>query len=219
MTFSVLARCERTGETGIAIATAMHAAGKLATYVQAGAGAIATQANLNPYLGIDGLRLLAQNRSAQETLDTLLSQDPDPEARQLGVMDSGGETAAWNGKNIFDWAGDASGRFFSTHGNRLVGPQVLEAIVNSMESTLNQDLVERLLQALEAGVAVGGDREGERSGNILIMSREEYPLWDLRVDDHENPVAELRRLFHLFAEELLPQIKKMPTRKEFPKVG
>lgn len=216
MTFSVVAYCERTGQIGIAVATAMHASGKLAIHAKANAGAVATQANLNPYLGYDGLRLLARSQSAQATLDRLLARDPDPRIRQVGIVDRGGHTAVWSGEEIFDWAGSRTGHHFAALGNRLVGPEVLDAMTESMTANTGRDLCERLLVALEAGVAAGGDREGERSANIEVMANEEYPLWDIRVDDHDRPVAEVRRLFHLFQDALVPQVLRMPTRRDFP---
>jgi uncharacterized Ntn-hydrolase superfamily protein len=219
MTFSIAAFCMNSGQFGVAAATKMNAVGKLACHAKAGVGAVATQAEVNPYLGYDGLRLLEKGMGAEEVLDTLISQDPDPHARQVGVVDHKGRVAAWNGRGIFDWSGDRQGRFFVTQGNRLVGPQVLEAIVKSLEQTQNRVLAERLLLGLEAGVGAGGDSMGENSGNIVVYDTEEYPLWDIRVDDHEKPIQELRRLFHLFEEKLLPEILKLPKRTEFPKRG
>lgn len=219
MTFSVVARCERTGQFGVAAATAMAAVGKLASHATAHYGAVATQAVLNPYFGYDGLRLLEQGCDAQQTLDKLIAQDPEPQKRQAGVVDRNGSTAAWTGKETADWSGDLSEQDFSTQGNRLAGPQVLEAVAKVMRETEDQELAERLLLALEAGVAEGGDTKGERSANIFVFHEEEYPLWDIRVDDHDEPLKELRRLFDVFRTELLPQFERMPTRREFPRVS
>lgn len=216
MTYSVVARCERTGQIGVGVATAMHAAGKLASYARARTGALVTQANLNPYFGYDGLRELGRGRSAEETVDRLLSQDPDPESHQLAAVDARGGVAARTGQLCPSWAGDIQGPAFSVQGNRLVGREVLETMVEVMHRTESEYLVERILQALEAGAGEGGDVEGERSAHIQVMEREAYPLWDLRVDDHAEPLQELRRLYHLFEKALLPQVREMPTREEFP---
>ncbi|HLU60800.1 MAG TPA: DUF1028 domain-containing protein [Gammaproteobacteria bacterium] len=217
MTFSIVARCERTGQCGVAGATAMIAVGKLASHAAPLHGAIATQAELNPYIGYDGLRLLARCLDADEVLRQVLADDPDPEVRQVGVVDGNGRTAAWTGSRTLPWAGHAFGRGFSVQGNRLAGPEVLEAVIESMHGSEHLPLAERLLLAIEAGDALGGDRLGERSSNIFVVDREEYPLWDIRVDDHDHPIRELRRLFHLFGEKLLPEIEKMPKRATAPR--
>src|SRR5690606_24190668 len=136
----------------------------------------------------------------------------DPDARQLGIVDGDGRTAAWTGKRNLHWAGHAFGRGFCVQGNRLAGPEVLDAVIETMHATEDKSLAYRLLLALEAGDAKGGDRKGERSSTIFVFDREEYPLWDIRVDDHDRPIEELRRLFHLFDRKLLPEIEKMPKR-------
>ena len=218
MTFSIVARCPRTGKFGVAAATAMAAVGKLASHATARHGAIATQALLNPYFGYDGLRLLEQGYSAGETLDMLLGQEKEPEKRQVGIVDRNGNTAAWTGRDTLPWSGELAEKDFSTQGNRLARPEVLEAVASVMHETEARELAERLLLALEAGVAAGGDAKGERSANIFVFHKEEYPLWDVRVDDHDEPLKELRRLYNVFREELLPQFERMPTRDEFPPV-
>jgi len=218
MTFSVVARCARTGKCGVGAATAATAVGKLASHAMARNGAVATQALINPYIGYDGLRLLEHGHSARDTLNLLLANDPHPEQRQVGIVDREGNTAAWTGAENIAWAGDRQGRGFSVQGNRLAGPQVLEAVIDVMHATEDKELAERLLLAIEAGDAEGGDLKGERSSNIFVFDREEYPQWDIRVDDHDEPVRELRRLFHLFQDELLPHMERMPTRKEFPRI-
>ena len=212
MTFSLIARCPDTGRIGVAAATAMPAVGKLLTHAVAGVGAIATQARLNPYIGIDGMRLLMQGRSAEEVRDILASQDPRAEARQFAVLDREGRTAAWTGSDCLDWAGHRPENGCSVQGNRLAGPQVIEAAAEAFRASAGKALDERLMEALEAGDAEGGDTKGERSATIYIVDKEEYPLWDIRVDAHPDPFAELRRLHDIFARELVPEIRRMPTR-------
>ncbi|GAA0569398.1 DUF1028 domain-containing protein [Caenispirillum bisanense] len=212
MTFSLVARCPRSGQIGVAAATAMPAVGKLLTHARAGLGAVATQARLNPYLGIDGLRHLAAGLTAAEVVERLCRDDPRIATRQMAVVDAAGRTSAWTGPDCPDWAGSLAGEGFSVQGNRLAGPHVLEAMAAAFLADRALPLAERFLAALEAGVESGGDTKGEQSATIYIMDTEEYPLWDIRVDQHERPVVELHRLHDIFRDQLLPHIKKMPTR-------
>lgn len=212
MTFSLIARCPDTDLFGIAAATAMPAVGKLLTHADGGVGAVATQAKVNPYLGIDGLRLLQTGRDAKEVLEILSGQDPRAEARQFAVIDRDGTTAAWTGRDCIPWAGAIERKNYSVQGNRLTGPDVLEAIAETFEASAGKPLDERLMEALEAGDRAGGDLKGERSATIYIVGREEYPLWDIRVDANPDPFAELRRLHDIFARKLVPEIRRMPTR-------
>lgn len=212
MTFSIVARCPRTGQFGVAAATAMPAVGKLLSHAAAGAGAVATQAQVNPYLGLDGLALLRQGLSAKEALERLKGTDPCMELRQCALIDAQGDSLCWTGEKCIPWAGSLAGEQFSVQGNRLVGPQVLDAVAEAFRHAEKRPLIERLIEALAAGDRCGGDRHGESSAVIYVVDREEYPLWDIRVDHHLDPVAELRRLHKVFAREVLPEILAMPTR-------
>ncbi|MDH0099005.1 DUF1028 domain-containing protein [Pseudomonas sp. GD04158] len=213
MTFSIIARCPRSGQFGVAAATAMPAVGKLLSHAAAGVGAVATQAQVNPYLGLDGLALLRQGLSAQEALQQLKGTDPCMELRQCALIDAQGDTVCWTGEKCIPWAGSLAGEQFSVQGNRLVGPQVLEAVAEAFRRGDDRPLIERLIEALAAGDRCGGDRHGESSAVIYVVDREQYPLWDIRVDHHLDPVAELRRLHDVFAREVLPEILAMPTRE------
>ncbi|KJU77708.1 hypothetical protein N619_16315 [Ectopseudomonas oleovorans] len=212
MTFSIVARCPRTGQFGVAAATAMPAVGKLLSHAAAGAGAVATQAQVNPYLGLDGLALLRQGLSAKEVLERLKDTDPCMELRQCALIDAQGDSLCWTGEKCLPWAGSLSGEQFSVQGNRLVGPQVLDAVAEAFRHAEERPLIERLIEALAAGDRCGGDRHGESSAVIYVVDQEEYPLWDIRVDHNLDPVAELRRLHKVFAREVLPEILAMPTR-------
>ncbi|VEE16739.1 DUF1028 domain-containing protein [Ectopseudomonas mendocina] len=212
MTFSIIARCPRSGQFGVAAATAMPAVGKLLSHAAAGSGAVATQAQVNPYLGLDGLALLRQGLSAQEALERLKDTDPCMELRQCALIDAQGDSACWTGAKCIPWAGSLTGEQFSVQGNRLVGPQVLDAVADAFRQTQERPLIERLIEALAAGDRCGGDRHGESSAVIYVVDQEAYPLWDIRVDHHLDPVAELRRLHDVFAREVLPEILAMPTR-------
>ncbi len=212
MTFSIVARCPRSGQFGVAAATAMPAVGKLLSHAAAGAGAVATQALVNPYLGLDGLALLRQGLSAKEVLERLKATDPCMELRQCALIDAQGDSLCWTGDKCLPWAGSLSGEQFSVQGNRLVGPQVLDAVAEAFRHAEKRPLIERLIEALAAGDRCGGDRHGESSAVIYVVDQEEYPLWDIRVDHHLDPLAELRRLHKVFAREVLPEILAMPTR-------
>jgi uncharacterized Ntn-hydrolase superfamily protein len=214
VTFSLVARCTRTGQVGVGAVTAMLGVGKLVCHAQAGVGAVATQAEMNPYYGYDGLRLLSGGLVARETLDSLVSKDPGRDFRQCGIVDLAGGSAAWTGPRTPEWSGHLSGEGYSAQGNRLVGPDTLEAVVEAFRRTEGMALVDRLLEALEAGEATGADKEGALSSNITVMDTEEYPLWDLRVDHAEDPVVELRRLYEEFEQNLLPTILGLPTRED-----
>lgn len=212
LTLSIIARCARSGQLGVAAATEMPAVGKLLSYALPDAGAVATQATVNPYLGIDGIRFLSEGAGAREALERVLATDPDADERQVAMIDRHGVTAVWTGPACPHWTGSQEGAGFSVQGNRLEGPHVLEAMARAFEELADKELVVRLSAALAAGIAVGGDRLGERSANVLVVDEEEYPLWDIRVDDHDDPMGELVRLERLFREELLPHIRKMPGR-------
>lgn len=212
MTFSIVARCARSGQFGIAAATAMPAVGKLLTHAAAGMGAVATQARINPYLGIDGLELLRKGLDAQAVIDRLAETDPRMDLRQVAVLDAAGQAAVHTGDRCPEWAGHLTGQGFAIQGNRITSPKVLEKARESLLGEPEALLAQRLLNALKAGDTEGGDRKGEHSATIYVVDTEEYPLWDIRVDEHPRPLEELERLFHVFAERVVPQIKRMPSR-------
>jgi uncharacterized Ntn-hydrolase superfamily protein len=211
-TFSIAARCPRTGQLGAALATAIPAAGPLALHLRAGVGAIASQAWVNPYLGIDGLDLLASGHSPAETLELLIQRDPGIEARQLGIVDRHGDAAAFSGSQCPDSYGHRTGDGFSVQGNILAGPEVVDRMFEVAEATASLPLDERLMQVLEAGQAAGGDRRGKQSAALQVVGNEAYGLVDLRVDDHPEPVAELRRILELTRAQVRPLIEILPTR-------
>ncbi len=217
MTFSIVARCARTQQVGVAAATAVQAVGKLACHAIANVGAIASQARTNPYLAYDGLRLLERGVAAEEALRRVLATDADADQRQVGVIDNQGRTAAWTGSEAIPWAGHLAGRNCSAQGNRLAGPQVLEKAIAAMHRTEHLDLSERLTLALLEGDAAGGDLKGDCSVNVLVFSSEEYALCDIRIDDHDAPMDELRRLFAVYQSKILPIVKTLPKRSDIPR--
>ena len=213
MTFSIAGRCARTGRLGVAVSTAVPAVGMLCPFARPGVGAIATQAFVNPYLGADGLDLLAQGLSAQETLDRLVAGDPGREVRQLGIVDAQGRSAAFSGRACTGWFGHRTGEDFSAQGNILVGEETIAAMAAAFAAHADEDLPERLLRALEAGQAAGGDKRGRQSAALYVVDRETaYAYVDLRVDEHPDPVAELRRVFEVVKERQLSFINRLPTR-------
>lgn len=212
-TFSIAARCARTGMFGVAVSTAVPGVGSLCPFARAGVGAVATQSWVNPYLGIDGLRLLAQGLSAPATLEQLLAGDPGRNVRQVGIVDKNGESAAWSGPECVPWFGDSTGPDFAVQGNMLVGRETVSAMAEAFQRTEPLDLPERLLAALEAGQAAGGDKRGKQSAALLVVHTEEYPYCELRVDEHRHPVAELRRIYEVARHQLLPFVRGLPTRR------
>ncbi|MDT0263332.1 DUF1028 domain-containing protein [Jatrophihabitans lederbergiae] len=210
-TFSITARCQRTGELGVAVSTKVPAVGMLCPFVQSKVGAVATQSWVNPYLGIWGLEYLASGHIAQETLEYLKTRDAGIEGRQLGIVDSAGGSAAFTGSECDTWNGDLTGPNYAIVGNMLVGSETLEAMKVDFEGDASRPLVERLLSALAAGQAAGGDKRGRQSAAVKVYSTEAYPALDLRVDEHSNPVAELQRVYEVARTDLVPLIEMLPT--------
>lgn len=214
MTFSLTVHDPTTGQLGVAALTAEPAVGKLVSHARRRAGAVASQAAINPYLGLDGLSLLEDGLDAEAVLERLLEGDPGRDARQVGIVDAAGQVAAWTGPACPEWAGHLLAPHVSVQGNRLVGPETLEATLETCLDNTDLDLAHRLLASLQAGEATGADREGAVSATILVVDTEEYPLWDVRVDHAADPARELARLVGVFNEQLLPTIRRMSTRSD-----
>jgi len=199
----MVARCSKTFSLGICTSTAAPAVRSRVPHVEAGVGAIVTQGNTNVLYGIDGLKLLKKGFSPQIALETMLRDDPERETRQVIIIDEEGRTAAFTGKNTIDWKGHLIGKDYVVAGNMLVGGKVIEAMAKAFEGS-EGELAERLVKALEAGQESGGDKRGKRSAALVVVSRERKetrPLIDLRVDEHPQPVHELRRIFENFKRE------------------
>lgn len=210
-TFSITARCARTGQLGVAVSTAVPGVGMLCPFVQAGVGAVATQSFVNPYLGLWGLEYLAAGHSAAETLELLKSRDAGLSLRQFAVVDRHGGSAAYSGEDCDGWYGELTGPDYAVAGNMLVGAATLDAMAQDFAATLDLPLVERLLSALQSGQDAGGDKRGRQSAAVKVFSTEAYPLVDLRVDEHHDPVPELRRVYGVAREQLLPLIAMLPS--------
>jgi uncharacterized Ntn-hydrolase superfamily protein len=212
-TFSIVAYDPASRMFGVGASTKVPAVGVLVPYVRAGVGAIASQARVNPLLGCDGLDLLEEGHDAEETLRILLSSDPEVERRQVGIVDSLGNTAAHTGALTDSWRGHLRGEGYTVMGNLLTGREVVIAMANAFETSEGEPFAERLVRALEAGQEAGGDKRGRQSAAIRMIESQPYPYLDLRVDEHQDPVAELRRIYEVAKVELLPFIDALPTRE------
>lgn len=216
-TFSIVARNPENGMLGLALSTKFPAIGSISSWARAGVGAIATQARTNPLLAIEGLDLLEEGLNATNALKKLLARDNEPERRQLAVVDARDGTAAHTGEATDPWAGHRTGEDYAVAGNLLVGEETVAAMAGSFEASSGRDFTERLLLALEAGQRAGGDRRGRQSAALYVVHTERYPYLDLRVDEHPDPVAELRRVYEVAKEEMIPLLEALPTRSR-PKV-
>ena len=205
-TFSIVARDPQTGEMGVAVASRFFSVGSVVPYARADAGAVATQANANVAWGPRGLALLAQGKTAQQTLRELLRSDKDPKARQVGIVAADGTSATYSGPECNAWAGGRSGPNYAVQGNILAGEAVVNNMVKNFEETTGP-LSIRLVAALEGGQAGGGDTRGQQSAALLIVKKD-CGVWlhndvvlRLQVDDNPEPIKELRRL----VEKSVPQ--------------
>ncbi|MDT8843572.1 DUF1028 domain-containing protein [Paraburkholderia fungorum] len=214
MTFSIVGRCARTGELGVAVSTAVPAVGSMCPYLRAGVGAVSTQSWVNPYLAMHALDSLEQGDSADAALERVLRTDSAAALRQIGIVDAQGRSAVWTGSDCTAWAGHRRGADYTVQGNMLTGAETVEAMADAFESRAGEALDERLMAALEAGQAAGGDRRGRQSAALRIVRTETYPALDLRVDEHAQPVAELRRVLAVARHQLIPFIDAMPTRDD-----
>jgi uncharacterized Ntn-hydrolase superfamily protein len=213
MTWSIIARDKATGQFGIAVATRFFAVGARVPHIAAGIGAIATQALVNPYYGIDGVRLLREGRKPGDIVATLLAADAGRESRQLHIMDAGGRIASHTGSECVEWCGHIAGNGFSIAGNMLAGARVLDDTAEAYIANERLPFAERLIAAMQSGEAAGGDKRGKQSAALLIYGEEEWSALDLRVDDHTDPLAELERLEQISRERWVHFRQFLPTRK------
>lgn len=200
-TFSIAARDPATGMLGVAVSSKAFSAGSLCPFVAAGVGAVATQAYVNPYLGPAVLSLLSGGLGAQAALTRALADDPLPEFRQLSVVDAMGRSATHTGSRTDPWCGGRCGSDYAVAGNILVSEATIDAMETAFLTVKGHDLADRLISVLEAGQEAGGDARGRQSAAVIVANRTQLPYLDLRVDDHPDPVAELRRLYRVAAEE------------------
>jgi uncharacterized Ntn-hydrolase superfamily protein len=212
MTWSIIARDNKTGQFGIAVATRFFAVGARVPHIAAGIGGIATQALVNPYYGIDGLKLLKAGRAPRDIVDTLVAADDGRASRQLHILDAAGRVASYTGDDCVDWCGHISGEGFSIAGNMLAGARVLDDTAAAYLANQSLPFAQRLIAAMRAGEAAGGDKRGKQSAALLIHDQDEWSALDLRVDDHADPIAELARLEQVSRERWVHFRKYLPSR-------
>lgn len=200
-TFSIVARDTATGEMGVAVQSHWFSVGTVVSWAEAGIGAVATQSFVNKSFGIRGLNLLRSGLTARQALDSLLSDDPGREVRQVAIIDSRGNVAGFTGKNCIAYAHHIQGRDYSVQSNMMLTGKVPEAMSEAFQKSSGKPLAERLLLSLEAGQKAGGDIRGQQSAAIIVVPGKSMGKpWDertvdIRVDDHPAPIKELRRIY------------------------
>ncbi len=202
-TYSIVACDPEASQWGVATQSKFLAVGSVVPWAAAEIGAIATQSYANPQYGPDGLALLRQGLSADDVVKRLTEADDGRAQRQLGIVDAHGGAATFTGSECHDWAGGRTGDGFAAQGNILVSAETVDALAETFEATAGKPLVERLLDCLDAAQTAGGDRRGQQSAALLVVEKDagyaqlSDVVVDLRVDDHERPLEELRRLYLL----------------------
>jgi uncharacterized Ntn-hydrolase superfamily protein len=211
MTWSLLA-VDESGALGVAIASKFFAVGSLCPGIVTGKGALSTQALMNPLYRRAGLAALAQGLAPEEIVGRVTGEDEGRDVRQFHVLDASGRSAAHTGRACIDWCGSVSGLGYSIAGNMLAGPGVLDETASAFERGSRLSFPQRMLAAMEAGEKAGGDKRGRQGAALLIHTTEEYPFLDLRVDDHADPLAELRRLHDVSLERFQAFVGCLPSR-------
>jgi uncharacterized Ntn-hydrolase superfamily protein len=205
-TYSIVACDLPAGQWGVAVQSRFLAVGSVVPWAEPHVGAIATQSYANPRYGPDGLALLREGRAAEEVIEALTSADEGRDERQVGIVDGAGRAATFTGKACHEWAGGRTGDCYAAQGNILVSEATVDALAATFEANAHLELGQRLIECLAAAQAAGGDRRGQQSASLLVAEKDagyaklSDTVIDLRVDDHERPIAELRRLFSLHQE-------------------
>ena len=212
MTWSIVVRGD--DGFGVAIASRFFAVGALCVHTRRAVGALSTQALLNPLYGPQGIDLLCNGASPDDVVRRLTAADEGRAQRQLHVVGATGRAAAWTGEQCIDWCGHAVHDDFSVAGNMLAGPQVLAATVDAFVATRGRPLGERLLAAMAAGDAAGGDKRGKQAAALRLHGDDDYARLDLRVDDHAEPIDELRRLYDKSFERFQPFIACLASSRD-----
>ena len=202
-TYSLCACDLAAGQWGVATQSKFLAVGSVVPWAEPHVGAIATQAYANPRYGPEGLALLREGLSAEDVVDRLTSADEERAHRQLGVVDAAGRAATYTGDDCLAWAGGRTGQGYAAQGNILVSGATVDALAETFESSAGKPLAERLLDSLDAAEAAGGDSRGRQSAALVVVERDggyaslSDVLVDLRVDDHPDPLVELRRIYRM----------------------
>ncbi len=215
MTYSIVARDPATGQLGIAAASRFFAVGSLVPHIRGGTCAVATQAFVNPLWGLEAAERMTKGETAPDVLADLVSRDGGQAQRQAHLIDKDGRQAVHTGADCIDWCGHVTGDGVSVAGNMLVGETVITDTLAAYQAHPELTFAERLLTAMEAGEAAGGDKRGKQSAALRIHRSEDFPWLDLRTDDHSDPLAELRRLYDVAEERYLHIAEVMPTSANF----
>ena len=210
MTWSIVA-LDRSGALGVVVASRFFAVGALCPFARSGVGALSTQALCNPLYGPPALDALARGESPQHTVAELTAADAGRDHRQLHVIDAAGNIGQHTGSACIDWAGHLHGERFSVAGNMLAGAQVIEETARRYLAEADAPFALRLIRAMHAGEAAGGDKRGRQGAALLIHTTETYPALDLRVDDHADPLRELERLYEKSLERYQPFVSCLPS--------
>jgi uncharacterized Ntn-hydrolase superfamily protein len=211
MTWSVVAR-DPSGAFGVAIASKFFAVGALCPAIRSGKGALSTQALMNPLYARDGLALLDAGEPVAAVIGMLIAPDAGRESRQVHAVDAKGRTMAHTGGNCIAWCGSVSGEAFSVAGNMLAGPEVIAETARVYRESAALPFALRLITALKAGEDAGGDKRGKQSAALLVHTTEDYPALSLRVDDHAEPIDELKRLYDVSLERFQPFVSCLASR-------
>jgi uncharacterized Ntn-hydrolase superfamily protein len=214
MTWSIIARDKSTGAFGIAVASRFFAVGGRVPFIAAGFGAVATQALINPFYGTNGLKMLRGGMNVDAIVKSLIDADAGRDHRQLHIIDAHGRMAAHTGAACTDWCGQMQGEDFSVAGNTLTGPGVLVDTAAAYVASASLPFPRRLIAAMLAGQAAGGDKRGKQSAGLLICGEEDWSDLDLRVDDHAEPLIELERLERVSRQRWTTFRRCMPGKRD-----
>jgi uncharacterized Ntn-hydrolase superfamily protein len=214
-TFSIVAFDPNTKELGIAVQSRVVSVGSVVPWAKAGVGAIATQSLANTRYGPQGLKYLEQGLDPNEVIKKLIADDKDAPSRQIGIVDANGRVATFTGDKCLSWAGGRTGKYYTVQGNILTGPEVVDEMAKAFEKTKGE-LSLRLIAALDAGQAAGGDKRGKQAAALLVVRdgwgyagyNDRYR--DIRVDDNPEPIKELRRIYEIY-KTVFPQPELKPT--------
>jgi uncharacterized Ntn-hydrolase superfamily protein len=212
MTWSIVAHDPGTGAFAVAVATCAFAVGASCPFVRAGVGAVSTQSMTNRYLGPAVLDGMARGLSPAAAIEGALVGDEGRNLRQIHAVDRHGRAAAFTGANCVEWCGEVASAGVSFAGNMLAGPAVLADTYAAYVTHAELPLPERLLIALDAGDAAGGDKRGRQSAALVMVTTEDFPDLSIRVDDHGQPLDELRRLYEIWQRERAPGLKDQPSK-------
>lgn len=219
MTISIAARCERTGAFGVAISSSSPAVGSRCPNVRAGVGAVSSQNITDPRLGPALLDALESGMGAQAALDSVSATATHSEFRQLTVVDKAGDSAVYSGEKSLGINAQVTGRNVAAAGNMLANPDVINAMVDSFNTTVDHELADRLIQALEAGVAAGGEAGPVHSAAVLVATDVAWPSTNLRVDWDENPIARLRAIYQVWAPQAQDYVTRALNPNSAPSYG